>query len=198
MGGNSMFLDSLTMLLCRVAFVVFKIIAGKLLVERCHHLVTSDLGNNRGGSNGCGTGFALNQWLLRSWQWNRKLTVHEKKIRGMVLLCQVIDGMLHGKQRGLEDIDLIYGLMGDNTDSDTGWYLLKMGAEEFSFFGREFFRVEKEGVLTLFGKNDCGGNHWSGQRSSANLIETCNNRVALLLQVSLEMKVALLRRGKQG
>lgn len=187
----------LTMLFSGIALVLDEIIVRISFMEFRHDSVTGDFGNNGGCSNGCGTGFPFDQRLLCGGNGDLKFTVHKEKTRRNVLFCKLKGSTFHGKEGGLQDIDFVYDFMGDNTNTDMGRNFVKIIEKDLTFLWGKFFGVYEKGVVARVRKYNSRSNNGSGQGTPANLVETCNNRVSLLLQAAFEKKIVLLWRIKQ-
>lgn len=87
--------------------------------------------------------------------------------------------------------------MGDDTNTYVSRYFMKILKESLALMRTKLFGVDKEGMVAIYGEYHSSRNNGACQRPPSCLVETCNNRISLLLQVSLQKIIIFLRTLKQ-
>src|SRR5439155_8684399 len=161
---------------CRaVAFVPGETVSGKSAVIFEHQPVAGDLGENARRSDGKTARVAFDQSALRKTQRLHPQTVHQHVLR---LRPQLRERLIHRAVGGLQNVDGVYGLGVDSSDSEldgaAGGQPLK---KSFTPGSRQLLGVidsgessGKAGAYPFRGKRHGRGDDRSGQRSATRLI----------------------------
>lgn len=106
--------QGLPVLGCTIATIAGPVIAGTAFVQVFHQAVARDLGQDRGGGNGEAEAVGPGQGPVRTGQGGGVKAVHQGGVRNDL---QLGHGSFHGKQAGLQDIDLVDFLDAGLTDA---------------------------------------------------------------------------------
>jgi len=155
--------------------VSFKGIEGELLGCFGHDPVSRYFGDDGSSCDGTAEGVAIDDGLLEPHPGSGEATVYEGELR---LGIQILEGLGHGAQTGLEDADLVDDVVfyaghrpGDGLSNDDL-------VELFSFLRRETLGVRQFGMVEVGGEDDRRRHHRAGKRPPPNLVYTRHEAIS--------------------
>jgi hypothetical protein len=157
-----------------VTFVLGEAILGELSAKVTHHPVARHLGDDAGGSDAQADAITVDDGRLRKWKRDDGQPIDQSVIWRF---DQGFDRQTHGAVARAQDVDPIDldGINNGDSPSDFG------SRDQFAIdflaqFRRELFRIVQAAMTKFFGKNHCGRDDWTGQRTAAGFINPRNAR----------------------
>ena len=163
-------LDAGTVLGGRVTLVVVPVVVGVLRVQAVHIIVAVGLGKNRCSGNVHQFAVALDHGLVRGVAVGFELVAIDHHVLGAYL--QSVEGAVHGENRGVEDVDLVDLLGGDDAERPGESIAFDIFAQGIALLLGELLRVVEQGVRVVGREYHRCGIHIAGQASAASLIAT--------------------------
>ncbi len=174
-GAGAVGLEGLQVRAGSVSFVLFKSIAGEEAIPGFHQSIPRDFGDDGGRRDRSAFAVASRHSRLGDPSAGGFVAVH-KHMRGRN--HKPADGQAHRRQGRLQDIDLINGLMIDDSYSDIQGLTLDQAISFFSLRCCEQLAVAKKRNSIRGRENDGGGNDGTGEGTSAGFIDAGDQAIA--------------------
>lgn len=167
-GADTMQADPLTMLLCGVAHVMFPVIVGIPTSQVAHIIITESLGENTCSSYGLVFSVTFDDGgVWKGTVGHETITVDDDCLRAYI---EGIEGTVHGKKTGLENIDTIYLFGSNDTHSPRHGIVHDLLSQFVAPFVRKLFAVVKRGIIVIARQNDSRCIDTSGQTATSGFI----------------------------
>lgn len=148
-----------------IAFVMVPVIIRVLFVQAVHVVVAVGLGQNRCRSDGEVLAVTLYHRGMRDVGIGFEAVAVDEQVLGTYL--QLGDGTVHGQERGVEDVDFINLLRGNDTDSPGQSLAFDDLAQGITLAFGQLFGIVEQVVTEILGQNDGSGIYGSGQATAA-------------------------------
>lgn len=162
--------NSCAMLLGWITFVVVPVVVRELFVQVVHIVVAVGLGQNRGCSDGEELAIALYHHGMGDAGIGLEAVAVDEQVLGTYL--QLGDGTVHGQERGVEDVDFINLLRGDDTHRPGQSLAFDDLAQGITLVFGQLLGVVEPLVAEVLGQDDGSSIYGSGQATAARFVAT--------------------------
>ena len=146
-GGDAELADGLTVFLRGIALVRQPVVLGIFLRQSVHIVVTIGLGEDRSGSNREILAVALNNRRMREiLVFLKPVAIHDDCLRTHL---QLIQRTMHRQYRGVEDVDLVDLLRGDDAHRPGHSIALDDLTQLVALLLRQLLRIVEQIVLSF-------------------------------------------------
>lgn len=153
-----------------VSFVAVPGIVGKFFVQLAHVVIPPGFGKDAGGGDGCIGGVALDDAAVGGAAvFYKPIAIDEEKPGAKF---QLVEGQVHGFERGFKNIDLVYLFMIYHSYCIIHGVGFDVYAQFLPVFGGHLFGVVEQRMIKSIREDDGSGENRSGVTASACLITT--------------------------
>ena len=178
-GGDAVLADGLAVLLRGIALVGEPVVLGIFLCQAVHVVITIGLGEDAGGSDSEVFAVALDNRRMGQLLAVSRVLIGLEAVAidddGLRAHFQLIQCPMHGEDRGVEDIDLVDLLGGDDAHSPGYGIALDDLTQLIAALLRELLRVVEELVLITVGQDDGSSIDTACQAATTSLVAACLN-----------------------
>lgn len=177
-GGDAELADAFAVLLGGIACVVVPTVVRVLFVKLQHEIVATGFGQNAGGGDREVFAIALDDGLIIDEGIGfETIAVDDDKFGAK---CQGIESTVHGKDRGVENVDFVDFTgrnFGDGPSKSIAFYLF---AQLITHLCRELLAIVETRVLIVGRENDGGGKYGTCQTTAPCLVATGLHETAII------------------
>lgn len=189
---EAIFSDSEAMVAGGVSFIFCPAVLRVLFGEGEHIFVAESFSKDRGGGDICIFSVALDDTLVRDRECCTESIAVDSQELG--LQAEVLNGLRHALEGGVEDIYFVYARGTDWSDCPAEGLAADNLAEEVSVFLTHLLRVVKQGVVEIGRQDNCGGKNRSGKASTPRLVAARLKQLVLIKIWQHEAKLLFFRK----
>lgn len=169
-----MLFNRIPMRFCGITFVFRPLILREISIKTIHNFVTVSLGKHRSCRDRQVLAIAFDDAVVWSFvRWFVAIAIDQQRF----WCCfELINRLMHGFIRSIEDVDLINSDIIYYTNSPSQGLFFDNRTKGIALFLSQLLGVIKQFVFELWGEDYCSCNYWARQTSAAGFIASSFNK----------------------